>query len=309
MDKCPICHSQSKIKSTLQNDYIRSSLSDYYKKVIPEDMLILNYELFECDKCSLQFANPLIPGDSNFYKWISVQEEYYPIKRWEFDLIANFLMKNKSNVDILDVGCGSGNFLELLNFIKGRVVGIDITENSILECTRKGIEAYCIDAGEFFVPTTNRFDYIVSFHCLEHVSDPLYFVKSMLKGLKTNGSTFLSTPYSPMSFEAGWFDPLNNPPHHMTRWNKKSYIQLAKEVNCNIHFFYPPVNSFIVRAINALSFSKKGLKRANNQLGKFITILQNPLEFISHIVIQLKREKPNGKSAPDSVLVQLVRKD
>jgi len=43
-----------------------------------------------------------------------------------------------------------------------------------------------------------------------------------------------------MSFESGWFDVLNHPPHHMARWNLAAYDKLAEMLGVKMRHFAPP---------------------------------------------------------------------
>ena len=84
-----------------------------------------------------------------------------------------------------------------------------------------------------------EFPVVTSFHCLEHVSQPVEFVRELLRATARGGSLFLSTPYSPMSFETEWFDVMNHPPHHMTRWNLAAYRKLAEILGVKMRHFCP----------------------------------------------------------------------
>jgi SAM-dependent methyltransferase len=84
-----------------------------------------------------------------------------------------------------------------------------------------------------------EFPVVTSFHCLEHVSQPVEFVRELLRATAPGGKLFLSTPYSPMSFESDWFDVLNHPPHHMARWNLAAYRKLAEILGVKMRHFAP----------------------------------------------------------------------
>jgi hypothetical protein len=88
----------------------------------------------------------------------------------------------------------------------------------------------------------NEFAVVTSFHCLEHVDQPVEFVRGLLCATTAGGRVFLSTPYSPMSFERDWFDVLNHPPHHMTRWNLRAYQKLAEILGVQIRHYAPPAH-------------------------------------------------------------------
>jgi SAM-dependent methyltransferase len=100
-----------------------------------------------------------------------------------------------------------------------------------------------------------EFPVVTAFHCLEHVKDPVNFVRELLRVTAPVGKLFLSTPYSPMSFEMEWFDILNHPPHHMTRWTVAAYRRLADEAGVKMRHFAP--RSSALRQAGQLYLLKK----------------------------------------------------
>ncbi|WP_181256620.1 class I SAM-dependent methyltransferase [Merismopedia glauca] len=254
---------------------------------------------------------PLEPGTQPFYQWVTTRVGYYPISRWEwFAVIEEINKQAKLNpVSILEIGCGGGNFISLVQNIQNvRIVGIDTTPESVTQCQEKGFEVYCETIDSFTKKFSElKFDYVVSFHCLEHISDPKNFVESMLFLLKPTGSLLISTPYSPMSFEQGWFDIMNHPPHHMTRWNQKAYNELAWQLKCKIEYFMPSTRSTLQRTTNTFRLINFGRNKSVIK-SRLIPVLMAkfPL-FIILLARQLFRPKLNGITSADTVLVKLVR--
>jgi len=144
---------------------------------------------------------------------------------------------------VLDVGCGKGDFLRALDFLPPqKKFALDLNEPAIRACREQGFNACCgtvetAIAGGFMKP--GEFPVVTSFHCLEHVSQPVEFVRELLRATAPGGKLFLSTPYSPMSLEPDWFDVLNHPPHHMARWNLTAYRKLAEILGVKMRHFAP----------------------------------------------------------------------
>lgn len=308
---CPICNANANVLYKLNKQSILGKLAAYFDVAIGQDLDIVDYEMAACSNCSFTFANPLLEGSGNFYSWITKQKDYYPVDRWEYHKVIELVKSKNKNTALLDVGCGSGEFLQRLNSqVKIKSAGVDTTQTSIDECTKRGVLGYCMDLDAFlskYPENKNSFDYVVSFHCLEHIGNPLAFVKSMLLATKDNGSLLISTPYSPMSFEVDWFDPLNHPPHHMGRWNERSYRELAKQLNLGITFHMPAPYSVFSRAKVALLFSKLGFKRRYSRFEILKCMASNPVAFYQHIQKQRERDRVNGKVAAEVVLVELKR--
>jgi 2-polyprenyl-3-methyl-5-hydroxy-6-metoxy-1,4-benzoquinol methylase len=230
----------------LPRDLLLAKLADYFHAPPAKEIVETDYSLWRCAETGLEFCDPPLPGNEAFYKWVSSFTNYYPGFRWEYGEVAQLLRaQNFSDPDfkVLDVGCGKGDFLRALDFLPAqKKFALDLNEPAIRACRELGFHACCgtvetaITSG-FLKP--GEFPVVTSFHCLEHVSAPVEFVRELLRATAPGGKLFLSTPYSPMSFEAEWFDVLNHPPHHMARWNLAAYRKLAEIFGAKMRHFAP----------------------------------------------------------------------
>ncbi|MEH2090034.1 class I SAM-dependent methyltransferase [Nostoc sp.] len=308
-NECPVCSHEGIHIRSFSKKNIMSELEDYFAEKPPDKIEIIDYEIQQCKNCSLEYAFPLEAGSQSFYQWVTTRAGYYPETRWEwFAVIEQINQRERQNsISILDVGCGGGNFLEIANKLSNtRIVGLDTTPDSIEQCQARGFEVYCETIESFYNKfPSESFNYVLSFHCLEHISQPKQFIASMLSVLKPMGSIFISTPYSPMSVESDWFDILNHPPHHLLRLSKKSYEELAHQLGCEIKFYMPPANSVMARTINNFSLSKFGKNQTVSKLRLLQELIKNPTLFLKIFFEQLRRHRVNGSIAADIVLVEL----
>lgn len=311
-NKCPVCEHEGISIRSLEKKTIMNELEHYFAEKPPEEIEVIDYEIQQCKNCSLEYAFPLEPGSQSFYQWVTTRANYYPESRWEWLTVIEQIKNRKGQnlVSILDVGCGGGNFLEIAQKIPNiHLVGLDTTPESVSQCKERGFEVYCETIESFHQNYPDeKFDYIVSFHCLEHIDKPKAFVESMLCLLKTEGSLFISTPYSPMSFEQEWFDIMNHPPHHMTRWNKKAYDELAWQLKCNVQYMMPPPSSILQRTVNTLKLVNFGRNQLTiSKLKLLQSLCLNFTQFLGVLVRQSAREKINGMTIADVVLVELTQ--
>lgn len=230
----------------LSQGFLRSQLEDYFHSPPPPGVVETDYSIWKCPDTGLEFCDPPLPGNTTFYEWVSSFPSYYPGHRWEYAEVSRLVRGDRafgSDSKLLDVGCGKGDFLRELDFLPaGRKYALDLNEPAIRACRDQGLNAYCgtVDAAiEDRFMSTGEFQVVTSFHCLEHVGEPVAFVRELLRATADGGKLFLSTPYSPMSFESNWFDVMNHPPHHMTRWNLAAYRRLAEIVGARFRFFVP----------------------------------------------------------------------
>jgi len=297
--KCLVCQSDSKKIYDLPSEKIRKNLSDYYSEKVPEVIKILDYQMFECTKCSLVFANPASPGNNEFYVWISRHNSYYPTARWEWDLLLDYIQINSSK-KLLEIGSGDGKFLRLCveKYPEKFFEGIDTNPEQVVKCKKLGINCYCGELKDYSKTHKNKFDLIVAFHCLEHVDDPLELIKQCKKMLNKNGKILISTPFR--LEKDFWFDIMDHPPHHLTRWNKSAYTELAHQANLKSSFYMPFAPNSLVRALYATFVKFYGKKEVSKKM-LIVSMLRHPLFFFScflgHLLIKSDffLEKENGK--------------
>lgn len=98
----------------------------------------------------------------------------------------------------LDVGCGAGLLCEPLARLGATVTGIDAaTEN--IEAARRHAAGqdleidYCAGGIET-LGMANAFDLVTSMEVIEHVTDPLLFLRGLADALSPDGLMVLSTP-------------------------------------------------------------------------------------------------------------------
>lgn len=307
---CPICSNTSSLAKNIPSEFTRKELSKYFKVKIDNNIEILDYQTFRCNVCNYEFAFPETEGSSSFYNFVTSQQSYYTSTRWEYMKMLELLPNE--NIKLLDVGCGDGKFFDhLINNSKNAInfCGIDTTIQSVHACQSKGYNVYCMDIQSYKEQNTGQlFDAIVSFHCLEHIAKPKEFLQELLSILQPSGTIYLSTPYSPMDFELDWYDVLNHPPHHMGRWNLKSYSKLAETLNLNLEVFMPDPMDLLHTSLFSFLFSLYGHSNNFTKSQILFKILLHPLKFTAHFLRQSKREKFNKKRSANVILVKLSKK-
>lgn len=116
--------------------------------------------------------------------------------QWTLEKFRGFL-----HGDILEVGCGIGNFTKSLTTY-GQVFAIDIAEKYIKEI-RKMINGNAgfgdIESGKYFF-NGKQFDSVVCLNVLEHIRDDKQALKNLYKLLKNEGFLILLVPIHPFLY-------------------------------------------------------------------------------------------------------------
>jgi len=104
--------------------------------------------------------------------------------------IEEFAKKTK-NQNVLDVGCGFGNYTSLFLHSNNSVHGLDIEDLRLKE--HKGFFHKLYDGYKFPYPS-NFFDTVTCFDVIEHIKHDTYTISEIYRVLRPNGQVFLATP-------------------------------------------------------------------------------------------------------------------
>ena len=179
-----------------------------------------------CDRCGLRFFTPKAPGGSDFYDELMATVEYLP-DRWAFDVVLRRLGHIES---LIDIGCGTGAFLQRVS--AARRVGID-RNPAVGDLLRSmGIEVHD-DLSALAESQSESFDVACAFEVLEHVDDVASVIEPARQALKPGGRLFISVPNLDRP-PSGSIEPLDLPPHHVSRWNASHASVLAQRFELDL---------------------------------------------------------------------------
>jgi 2-polyprenyl-3-methyl-5-hydroxy-6-metoxy-1,4-benzoquinol methylase len=175
-----------------------------------------------------------IPGDGPFYEQLHKSSAYYPEEKWEFRQAFRWLKGSRAEARILEVGCGNGAFLDLCRRAGfDRLRGLELNSRARLECREKGHEV-SDQMIEQLGPSDGPFDYVCAFQVLEHVPDPIGFLRAAADRLRRGGKLILSTPNAASFLARYKWCLLDLPPHHMSRWDATSFRKTADLLGLSI---------------------------------------------------------------------------
>jgi len=107
-------------------------------------------------------------------------------------LMLSIASKKKN---ILDLGCGEGTRLSLIDGIDKKLTGIDLSEIAIKKAKSRNPEINFIQGNIERLPFNDeRFDFIYSAFVFEHLDRPEMVIKEALRTLKKGGTLLLIAP-------------------------------------------------------------------------------------------------------------------
>jgi 2-polyprenyl-3-methyl-5-hydroxy-6-metoxy-1,4-benzoquinol methylase len=181
--------------------------------------------LYECVDSSLFFFEPRFEGSSDVYKELQKKFEWYYLEdKWEYKIAQNEIIDQKS---IIEIGCGKGTFINKINKkSEATIIGLETSQEAVIEAQKKKLPVFLKDIGAVFIDQPNyEVDTIIAFQVLEHLAEPLLFLKHHISYLKKGGKLILCVPNIDCFYQYS-DELLDMPPHHTAKWSKKSFKYL-----------------------------------------------------------------------------------
>lgn len=135
---------------------------------------------------------------------------------WNYvDHAIESTINDKECDKIIDLGCGRGEFLEILKCEGYNCIGIDLNEAMVNACKDKGLNAVYCDALEYLKTVEDSsVKIITAFQVIEHIDlDVLaQLIKECYRVLDVGGKIIFETPNS-KNLEVGAYAFYNDPTH------------------------------------------------------------------------------------------------
>lgn len=299
----PVTHtSRVKIISKINTKILIDNYRQIFNIDVSKNFIDIDYvNVCECLTSGYIFFSPKsISGDEDFYKCLEKINWYYQDSKWEYDIAKNILGSGKR---ILEVGCGKGAFLNKVYF-ENDCIGLELNDNN------KRNEPFLIKNStiENYINTNPvKFDWVVSFQLLEHLTDVKKYFDSSKNVLKEKGKILIAIPnnqsfffkkrnFSIPSVEYKQTLLLNSPPHHMGIWSKKSLERLAQLNDLNIvQFIFEPISSWR-RDLNIMLLKRYFILRVlfkifeSKLLYSFLSKIYPPLKYGDSIIVVMQKK-------------------
>lgn len=222
------------------------------------------------------------------------EKVYHLVRRMslkrKLKLINSFQTEEKR---LLDIGCGTGDFLETSKLNNWQVVGVEPNERARTIANSKTKNAV-FDISYLETLEGNSFDVITLWHVLEHLPNLEVHVKLLKRLLKPNGTLVIAVPnfksYDAQYYKNYW--AAYDVPRHLWHFSKTSISKLFHEEQLKLIDVLPM--KFDAYYVSLLS--EKYKSGVMNPIKAFwIGWLSNlrgyrPKEYSSHIYI-LKQDK------------------
>lgn len=225
---CPVCGSE------------RISLRYSGKPVRPEWRDGKVFDVFGCENCTHGFLNPVL-DESSLAAYYTSRYVAYQSGHGTGDLDAAIDEARRArryrHVDleagmhVLDIGCGSGSFLQVIRGMVGSVQGVEPSEHGVATCREFGIPVFHGDMEAFTDADDRSFDLITLNHVLEHHPEPRRLLATCRSRLKAGGRIWIAVPNAGSFFaralQARWHS--SDLPVHLQQFTARS-LRRAMEI-------------------------------------------------------------------------------
>ena len=194
-----------------------------------------NYSLFPCAQCGLQFWHPRILPTSEWYElmYSGRDAKLLPLEPGHKYFLSD--PNAPKSGDLLDVGCGTGNFL-VASRDKGFCVSGTELDRSAASFAREKLsleKIFPFSIIDFVAQCPSaKYDVVTFFEVLEHQADPGAFLRSVVSCLRPGGYIALSVPN-----RERWLtgpDVFDYPPNHFLRWNEAALRNILQRFGFQI---------------------------------------------------------------------------
>jgi 2-polyprenyl-3-methyl-5-hydroxy-6-metoxy-1,4-benzoquinol methylase len=258
--QCPVCHSE-KIKEVF-------SAKDY---TVSNEM----FTIVKCAACTHMFTQHVASQNEigkyyqseNYISHSDTQEGvvnklYHTVRKRTLAGKKNLIQTEtrKKQGKILDIGCGTGAFLNTMKLAGWESTGLEPDDAARM----KAAELYNLNprpSHEIFDLPHGAYDAITMWHVLEHVHQLHEYIAQLKNMLTTNGKIFIAVPnytsYDARYYEAHW--AAYDVPRHLYHFSPASMKNLVEQHGLTIEKIKPMwFDSFYVSMLSEQYKNGKG---------------------------------------------------
>lgn len=225
--KCPWCGSEkAQIHLWLKDEFLSQE----------------EFQIYECKSCGLLYTEPRPNPDEigKYYKsdaYYSHRENNKGLIPRIYETIKSINLKRKYKLAVngmqtgivLDIGCGVGDFLCLMEKNNWETIGIEPSEDA-KQIAEKRLSHKILHPNDIQSLEPNSIDLITMWHVLEHVDDLKEEINQIQRLLKQKGRLVLALPnfksYDAQFYNTHW--AAYDVPRHLNHFCKESIVKIFK---------------------------------------------------------------------------------
>ena len=243
--RCTLCGKEAFLIEEFYQGYMEGN---FYKIYLCEhcntSFSIANGDEVDIYDIIYQFAEKL-PGYDRYYRYYNaIKSEKKPLEYlakseetyWIVKDSLSKIEKEKSEIKIIEIGSGLGYLTYALNKEGYNAQGIEISCNAVKKATQQfGYHYTCADIYDYFKKAPKQYDVAILTEVIEHVENPIEFLRVVRSVLKDGGKMIITTPNKTIfSQNEVWRTDL--PPVHLWWFSKKSMLYIGNLLDMKTAF-------------------------------------------------------------------------
>ncbi len=198
----------------------------------------------------------------SYFSDIEYKIKNNPKELWFERLYFNRWFKDMTG-PILDIGCATGNFISVRPEI---IEGIEIDEDCYKIAQERGFTVQRLDVdSELNKMEADKYQGVYVKHVIEHLQDPLNFLKEIKRILKPGGRAVILTPNCPYMLNKNFWDDYT----HLRPFTKKSLEMITYDAGFSDIKVYEDFRCFVGlgRLMRWLNLSPNQIRKIQALLG------------------------------------------
>lgn len=252
LKNCPVCNKESHTLFLSCIDYTVSRET---------------FEVVKCNDCGFVFTNPrpFAVDLGGYYKsdeYISHSNTNKGLINKIYQIVRNYTLLGKLKIvykfsklkkgALLDIGCGTGNFLNIVSKSNWMVTGLEPDDHA-REFGIKNFGLNVLPAEAIKTIPSNSFDVITMWHVLEHVPNLGEYIVRLKEMLKENGIAIIAVPncnsYDAKHYKTFW--AAYDVPRHLYHFTPSTINKLFSDYGFKSIATLPmPFDSFYVSMLS-----------------------------------------------------------
>jgi SAM-dependent methyltransferase len=194
INKCRVCGNKLFEESLLRYENMPRAAQFLPEAESLEDDKGVDLEVCQCSGCGLvQLSSGPVPYYKEVIRAAAFSEEMKKFRREQFGrFIQKYFREGKK---IVEIGCGCGEYLSILQECGAQVYGLEHSEESVMQCVKKGLKvATGFVENNTWKINDSPFDGFLMLSFLEHLPDPNGTVRGISYNLTDEAVGLVEVP-------------------------------------------------------------------------------------------------------------------
>jgi 2-polyprenyl-3-methyl-5-hydroxy-6-metoxy-1,4-benzoquinol methylase len=238
----------------------------------------ITIELCQCAGCGVvQLLNKPVPYYKNVIRSVSVSDEMKKFRIKQFKkFIEKYDLKGKK---IIEIGCGNGDYLEIMKMVGPRVFGIENSKDAVKNCIKKGLNVQKgFVTNEKYKIYGAPFDGFFIMNFLEHIPQAKKLLLGIANNLSENAIGLIEVPNFNMIIKQKLYTEIIR--DHIFYFTKETLTNLLRisgftVIECS-EIMNDYIISMVVKKINQIDVFNivYEFKKLKNEINRYILKLK-----------------------------------